>query len=319
MDKEIYWIWFNKTKRLSIESKFAAIENQTPLEDIFLELWDKVELKLLNCAEQIYVKHEKLGIKMITPDSELYRDGMPLVVYYLGTPCIGKQIAVVGTRDCSAHGYYYTKVVAKYFVERDYTINSGLAYGIDSLAHRETIRLNGSTQAFVAHGLDICYPAKNKWLMNTIAKNGCVYSQYEAGVTVQKFRFLERNALMSRMSDEICVVEASLKSGALNTGKTGIKQSRPVWTINGPEDSAKCAGNRLLLQNGAMAFDAKINQPEGQLHKLLLLLKQQPMTIDEINDQHQDNIEEINKALLNLEYQLWVSLKADGKWHYNGW
>lgn len=319
MNKDHHLIWLNKTESLTYDEKLERLAKGDTPETIYTNMKNLAEEVLLNACKDILSRHNKRGIGMLTVDHPNFRKGMPIVTYYLGTPHIGRQVAIVGARDCSAQGFYYTPQVVNHYLERGYAINSGLAYGVDINAHRETLNQEGVTQAFVAHGLDQCYPKRHQWHFNEIAKKGCVYSQYEMGIKAQKYRFIERNQLMVAMSDEVFVVESSSKSGALGTGLTALQLGRKTLTIEGPSDSSRCAGNHKLLKAGAERFEANHCEWNGPLSSVIKKLRNHPMSLEQLQKYAKCDIDTLDFYLFEIECHYWVSFKADGKWYYNGW
>ena len=319
MNKDQYLIWLSKTDSITYSEKLEAILKGESPESLYKNTLGKAESDLLERCQGILTMHHNEGVGMLTVDHPSFKAGMPIVTYYLGTPYIGKQAAIIGARDCSAEGYYHTPDVVAHYLDRGFAVNSGLAYGIDIMAHRETINRKGITQAFVAHGLDQCYPKRHSWHFNQIVKNGCVYSEYEMGVQAQKFRFIERNQLLVNMSDEIFVVESGAKSGALNTGLTALRQGKSTITIKGPSDSTRCAGNLKLLKAGAKMFEAKHYEWHGPLKGTLERLRDRPMTIEQLHKYVTCDKGTLEFYLFDIECHYWVSHKADGKWYYNGW
>lgn len=270
-------------------------------------------------ANRILESHEQRGIQMITPVNPFYKQGMPIVTYYKGILRQGRQIAIVGTRTPSVEGRILAQRISSQYIQNDYIVNSGLALGIDIITHQKALQLEGITQAFVAHGLDRCYPKKHQYILDQIVDRGCVFSQYEVGIDAKGYRFLERNALMVQMSDEVFVIEAGEKSGALHTGLTALNQEKSTFSIRGPEDSEKCAGNRKLILAGAIAIDYEDQSFERPVNILCDLLRSKAMTFDSLQQQTKFSSSDLYFQLFELENHKWVSLRADGHWYYNGW
>jgi DNA processing protein len=319
MDQSVYWIWLQNLRKMQVGEKLELVRRfQTP----FGVYENRAGLKLegnLDHANRILERHDALGIEMITPDHERYESGMPLAVYYKGHLVDGSSMAVVGTRKCSADGYYYTVNAVGKLISEGVCINSGLAIGVDEHAHREALISGGKVQAFLANGLDECYPKKNKWMMNRIAESGAVISPFAAGIAPMRHRFLERNALMVAMSDAVLVVEASKKSGALNTAMHAKKLSKPIWTIRGPEDSPRCEGNNRLLSEGALEYEVKPSFRQGKERELVEILKISPMSTETLSKLSGIEYNFLDMMLYDLECDYWLNFKGDGKWHYNGW
>lgn len=156
-----------------------------------------------------------------------------------------KMVAVVGSRKMSARGEAVTKRVIKQLVEMEMVIVSGLARGVDSVSHRECLRLGGRTVAVLAHGLDWIYPRENVGLAERITREGgALVSQLEEGVRPERYFFPLRNRLMMGMCLGVVVIEAEIKSGTMTTANWAAELNRKVWAVKGS------SGTNLLINEG---------------------------------------------------------------------
>jgi DNA processing protein len=162
-----------------------------------------------------------------------------------------RAVAVVGTRACTAYGEHVAADLAAGLVERDVTVVSGGAYGIDGAAHRATLGSDGFTVAVVAGGIDVPYPSGHAGLLHRIARDGLIISEYPPGVRPARHRFLTRNRLVAALSDATVVVEAGARSGAANTAAWARALGRPVCAVPGPVTSAASVGCHALLRDEA--------------------------------------------------------------------
>lgn len=178
----------------------------------------------------------------------------PDKLYVLGNEKLlnNRSIAIVGSRKCSEYGVKYAKKFAKEISKEGITVVSGLALGIDSVAHEFSKGEKGKTIAVVGCGLNYIYPEENKELFYSILKNdGCIVSEYEPDIEVDMKNFPKRNRIISGISDGVLVIEASYKSGSTITGRLGLQQNKKVFCIpRGLEDS-KGKGTNDLIQKGA--------------------------------------------------------------------
>lgn len=319
MDQHAYWIWLSKTKTIDENQKRRYITQKEQPFILYKHYAGKSDSIALEYAKSVIQNNLNHGIKMITPDDKRYFAGMPIVLYYIGKPFLGNTAAVVGTRKCTANGYYYTMEIVKQLTAEGIAINSGLAYGIDAIAHIAAITNRGITQAYLAHGLDQCYPKPHQQLLNRIIKTGCVFSAYEIGISAQKYRFLERNRLMASLSDEVIVVEADESSGAYYTGNQALKLNKKVSTIKGPEDSGKCSGNNRLITLGAKQLHIALEDFNDSDKGIVSFIKMRPRTIEALFSYTGLSTPTLERWLLEFEYRRWIIKKSDGKWHYNGW
>lgn len=177
----------------------------------------------------------------------------PKRLFYRGeVPTYNLGVSIVGTRKPTAYGRQVTKDLASRLAEKGAVIISGLAHGVDGIAHEAVISAGGTAIAVQAGGLDRIYPAAHRDLAAKIIENGGVLvSENEPGIPPLQFRFLERNRLVSGLSDIVIVTEAGLRSGTMNTVGHALEQGRDVYAVPGPITSAMSAGCNRLIAQGA--------------------------------------------------------------------
>ncbi len=177
----------------------------------------------------------------------------PWVLYGIGNFSLihTKQIGVVGTRYPTKLGEKSIEKILPSLIDNQWTIVSGLAKGIDSLAHEQTIAHNGYTVAVLGSGLQYPYPPSNLELFQEICKNHLVISEYPPNVPPAKWQFPARNRIISGLSKAILVVEAQERSGSLITADQALEQGRDVYAVPGPIFSPKSDGTNFLIQQGA--------------------------------------------------------------------
>lgn len=177
----------------------------------------------------------------------------PPVLYVKGNlpsknePCL----AVVGTRRPTTYGRQVTEEIVADLVQNKVSIVSGLARGIDSIAHRTVLDANGKTIAVFASGLDIVYPRENTRLAQAIVEHGALVSEYPLGTRPRPENFPLRNRIMSGLSLGVLAVEAGERSGALITTYQALEQNREVFAIPGSIFSPSSKGTNRLIQEGA--------------------------------------------------------------------
>ena len=161
-------------------------------------------------------------------------------------------IAIVGSRKNTEYGEKWCKKFAQEFIKYNLTIVSGLALGIDKIAHKTAIRNGGKTIAVLPSGLENIYPEENLELYNEIILNGgCVISEYEPKIKASSKNFLERNRIVSGLSLGTVVIEASYRSGTSVTAKIAKEQGRDVFCIPGSLDNPKSIGTNNLIKEFA--------------------------------------------------------------------
>ena len=177
------------------------------------------------------------GIRILTVLDADYPENLravydrPPLVFVAGAlaPCDARSIAVVGARDASPRGLARTRSIAEHLVEAGYTVASGLAAGIDTVAHRTALDRDGRTVAVVGTGLGRCYPPANAALQRSIETRGAVVSQFWPDTAPSRAGFLMRNALMSGLTLGTVVAEASQTSGSRAQARMALEHGRPVF------------------------------------------------------------------------------------------
>jgi len=183
-------------------------------------------------------------LQLAKPPSELFIKGsMPL-----SRPPV---VAIIGTRRPTAYGKEVTHTLATDLARSGVVVVSGLASGIDTIAHTATLEAGGITIAVLAQGLHSIYPASNRGLAERISKNGALITEYEMGEEAMKHHFLARNRIVSGLADAIVVTEAADRSGTFSTVAHALEQNKEVFAVPGPITSLLSAGPNRLLQQGA--------------------------------------------------------------------
>lgn len=161
-------------------------------------------------------------------------------------------VAIVGTRRLTSYGRQVTRDLVAGLVRNHVTVVSGLARGIDAVAHKTAVELGGRTIAVLGSGLDCVYPAENRQLAKDIMNgNGAVISEYGLGVQPEAKNFPPRNRIISGLSFGVVVVEAGERSGALITTNFALEQDREVFAVPGNITSPASRGPNKLIQQGA--------------------------------------------------------------------
>ncbi|MCP4360794.1 MAG: DNA-protecting protein DprA [Chloroflexi bacterium] len=216
----------------------------------------RVDLDLDACLARV----EAAGIQLLTWESADYPDYLheipnpPPLLYVKGELREQDQwaVAVVGTRRLTAYGRQVTQDLVAGLVRSNITVISGLARGIDAIAHKTAVDLGGRTIAVLGSGLDCIYPAENRTLAHQImAGQGAVISEYGLGIQPEAKNFPPRNRIISGLSLGILVVEAGKRSGALITANFAAEQNRDVFAVPGNITSPASAGPNRLIQDGA--------------------------------------------------------------------
>jgi DNA protecting protein DprA len=174
---------------------------------------------------------------------------MPIGLIVKGrVECLSQRsIAIVGTRNPTPYGARIASDFAAGFVDREWLIVSGGAYGIDTHAHKGALIAEGATIAVIASGIDINYPAGNERLFAEIAELGAIVSEVMPGTPAFPSRFHTRNRIIAALSKSTLVVEAAFRSGSLRTARDATELLRPVMAIPGPINSPTSEGTHRLI------------------------------------------------------------------------
>lgn len=189
-----------------------------------------------------------------------YQKAMPPVLYLQGSDSlVDNSIAIVGSRKATAYGIKETILITKCLVQHGFFVVSGLAYGIDAIAHKTCLENFGKTYAVMGCGCDVNYPAQHKNLKKEIINNGLIVSEFPLGTPPISFNFPVRNRIISALSKCTIVIEATSKSGSLITADYALDQGKDVLAVPGNIDSETSKGTNLLIKSGA----TMINDLEG--------------------------------------------------------
>lgn len=182
-------------------------------------------------------------------------DDPPFVLYGRGDKKVLTTehiIGIVGTRKITSYGRHVTEMITRELVGAGYCVVSGLAMGVDAIAHATTINEGGKTIAVLGCGADCCSPRENTLLYNRIISEGsCVVSEFPLSQSPTPGSFPSRNRIIAGLSQAVVVTEGAVDSGALITASDALKNNRPVFAIPGPITSSLSKGPNKLLREGA--------------------------------------------------------------------
>jgi DNA processing protein len=221
---------------------------------------------------------QKEDIRILTLTSEEYPELLqsiydpPPVLYVKGKPLntISFPLAIVGTRNPSEYGKIITHRLSLKLALAGFNLVSGLARGVDSLAHRAALEAGADTIAVFGCGLGHTYPPENRKLRNEIVQQGAIVSEFPVLMRPERNNFPARNRVLSGLSLGTVVVEAAEKSGALITAEFALEQGREVFAVPGNITSPKSKGANDLIKAGAKLVDS----PESVIEELLPALQE---------------------------------------------
>jgi len=281
-------------------------------------------------VDELEKKLEKYHVDYVTIDDLNYPyrlkeiPNAPYVLYYIGDigvlndECIG----VVGTRKPSIYGKEMTEKFVKALSREKFCIVSGLAYGVDTIAHQVALNEKGKTVAVMAGGLDSIYPSENEQLAQRIVESGgCLVSEYYIGTKSDSFRFPIRNRIISGLSLGVLVTQASQKSGSLITANYAIEQNRELFVIPANLNLIDSKGTNSLIasipecvtmspEKIILSFRTELHQKEkiagvaqmGMDEGVIIeLLKSGEKTFDELLEATTLNPKILNQKLTTME------------------
>ncbi|WP_208559948.1 DNA-processing protein DprA [Marinilactibacillus kalidii] len=177
----------------------------------------------------------------------------PILLFYKGNSQLlsKKIIGIVGARDCTRYGIQCIEQLLPALVRNEIVICSGLARGIDTVAHCETLKASGKTIAVIGTGINRYYPAENQQLQKYIEESNLVLSEFPPDTRPLKHHFPLRNRIIAGLSDGVTVIEAKSRSGSLITAYQALEQNREVYAVPGPIFGELSEGTNALIKSGA--------------------------------------------------------------------
>lgn len=222
-----------------------AIANKSTLQkaEKYLKIAEEKELKIIILNHSQYPDLLK---EIYSPPSVLYVKGDIDLLESMNS------LGIVGTRNPDNYGKRVVEAVVGELVANHMTIISGMATGIDTLAHKECLKCNGKTIAVLGTGADIVYPERNKDLAEEICHKGLILSEFPPGTFPARYNFPKRNRIISGMSLGTLVVQAKSRSGSLITAHHALQQGREVFAVPGDIFNDQSDGTLRLLKDGAV-------------------------------------------------------------------
>lgn len=265
-------IWLNSIgiNNNSICSLYDGFDNISNLWNITRDDLKSMELVKPSTIDKI-INHRKSNIledtmeslktnnvKVYTVDDEEYPIRLknivdrPMVLYSKGKFIDDRPtIAIVGSRKATNYGKWACEKFAKELSKLGITIVSGLAQGIDTIAHQVALKEGTNTIGVLGNGIDVVYPKRNANIYKEMESNGCIFSEFPLSTEPLSFNFPRRNRIISGLSLGIIVIEAKEKSGSLITAHLGLEQGKDVFAVPGNINSIYSGGTNKLIKDGA--------------------------------------------------------------------
>ena len=343
MDDKKYWIGFNLIKGIGavrmqglvsyfgdLESAWSASPADLAGAGLGLKVIERVVQARDNVdLDKVWEKIEKQGIKILTWQDESYPQRLkeieqpPPVLYIRGEylPDDVFAVAIVGTRRVTPYGRQITEELSSFLAANGMTVISGLARGVDAIAHQVTLKAGGRTIGVLGSGVDKIYPPEHRALAEQMMERGAIISDYAPGTPPDASNFPPRNRIISALSLAVVVVEAGETSGALITAEFAAEQGREVFAVPGSILAPQSKGTNKLIQRGALpllsvddlmqALDITrvgeqkaartISPADTTEAKLFSVLGSEPRQVDEIRSQTELPIEKVSATLALME------------------
>lgn len=299
-----------KAKCINTFNDFATAEKETEfiekykIQTLFLKD-DKYPKRLLNCYDS------------------------PTLLYYRGSADLNssKVISIIGTRNNTDYGRQITEQLINEIQSQEVLIVSGLAYGIDSIAHKSALQNNLPTVGVLAHGLDIIYPSAHSTLAKQISLNGGLLTEFKKETLPDKHNFPKRNRIVAGMADATVVIETAEKGGSIITAELANGYNRDVFAFPGKITDSKSAGCNQLIKNNkailltdaaqlidALGWSAKKVKRKEQRELFITLTADEQILVDVLKEKESVHIDElflksgltsstVSATMLNLEFQ----------------
>ena len=342
-DQKKYWVGFNLVKGVgsarmrTLLYAFGSAEDawKAPVEALESAglsprlIENLSQLRSSDTVQRAWEDIQKNDIQVITWEDDDYPrrlkeiDQPPPVLYLRGQLSEADQwaVAIVGTRRITAYGRQVTEEIGRQLAQNGVSVVSGLARGVDSVAHLAALKNNGRTLAVLGNGIDQIYPPEHRKLAEDIIQQGALISDYPPGTAPEAANFPPRNRIISGLSQAVIVVEAGEKSGALITAAFAADQGRDVFAVPGYLYAPQSKGTNSLIHEGAHIFLDVMDVLEilnmsqvGQFRsaraalpadatesKLYSLLGREALHVDEIRFQTNLPIEQVTSTLTLME------------------
>jgi len=343
MDDKKYWIGFNLIKGIGavrmqgLVAYFGDLDSAWRADPAALAeagLGAKLVERVVSARQsvdldQVWTKIEAQGISILTWVDDEYPsrlreiDQPPPVLYIRGEYLQDDlfAVAIVGTRKVTPYGRQVTEEIASFLAANGITVVSGLARGVDAIAHQAALKTGGRTIAVLGSGVDKIYPPEHRALAEQMMERGAVISDYAVGTPPDASNFPPRNRIISGLSLAVVVIEAAETSGALITAEFAAEQGREIFAVPGSILAPQSKGTNRLIQKGALplltpddlmqALDLtrvgekktarKLLPADETEARVLEVLGGEPMHVDEIRNQANLPIEKVSATLALME------------------
>lgn len=356
MDPKAYWVAFNSIRGIGAVRLRKILEHfgdlsiawQAPADALRQaglpeKVVERILLRRSNLNIDAYwTKIQKTGVKVLTWEDEEYPRRLreihapPPVFYIRGSLVIEDEwsVAIVGTRRVTSYGKQVTRELASFLARNGITVISGMARGVDSIAHESALEAGGRSLAILGCGVDCIYPSENRQLAERMMECGGLISDYALGTPPDARNFPPRNRLISGLSLATVIIEAGERSGALITASFAVEQGREVFAVPGTIYAPLSVGTNRLIRQGAQPYTSpqellellnfemideqravrQVFNVEPFEDEILTIIRNEPLHVDEICVRCEEPVEKVSSALVMLELKGIVRQAGDMKY-----
>jgi DNA processing protein len=342
-ESKLYWIGFNLVKGIgavrfrNLLAVFGDAETawKAPVESLRAAglssrlVENLCQMRSQVVLEQVWERIQAQNISVLTLEDESYPrrlkeiDQPPPVLYLRGDLQLEDEwaVAIVGTRRITPYGRQITEEVSGTLARNGVTVVSGLARGVDAVAHQAAVHAGGRTLAILGSGVDRIYPPEHQRLAEQICLNGAVLSDYPIGTPPEGPNFPPRNRIISGLSLAVIVIEANLDSGAMITATFAAEQGRELFAVPGSILAPQSRGTNRLIRDGARLLldphevleildlqKVTAHQSARQIlpgdpveAQLYQVLGTEPLHVDDIRSQTGMSIDKVSSTLALME------------------
>lgn len=290
----------NNLPFLKAETISYLCKSKNHFDEILLQRLHKEKARIVT----IYDKEYPIKLKQI--------NGSPYLLYYKGSleNINNISIAVVGSRKATAYGKWAAEKFTKELTEMGVNIISGLAVGIDTVAHKTALKFSGRTYGIIGCGINVVYPKKNEELFKQISIRGGIITEYPFDMVPVASNFHDRNRIISGLSDGVLVIEAQERSGTLITAGHAADQGREIFAVPGNIDSLYSKGTNSLIRDGAK-ITASVTDIIEEIHGLKEKVKTPPIDYSKLSATELMIINSIKEGRVTIdELEQTTSIKA---------
>lgn len=316
-------LWLSLIQNVNGYEKYSLYDEVESMLDVFNNFASYRNVIIKNCKESGYnklaeirdmtlidkyiiaLRQNNVGYLPIThddyPERLLKIEDPPIGLFYRGDVSLLSAkytLAVVGTRHTTRYGRDITKRLTADVSGHDIVIVSGLARGVDSIAHATCLDNYGKTIAVLGNGIDVVYPAENRELYEKIAERGIIVSEYPLKISPFPYNFPPRNRIISGLSDGVLITEAGKKSGTMITAEYAVDQCKDLFCVPGPIYAESSEGTNYLLSTKEAIF---VRNSEDILNSYNIIIRNSEPSMIQLDFTEQAIVDEVKNEAKHFD------------------